>query len=134
MNRGLGPTLYYSMPSFVGLTDRDDGTVWYLSHRVDDQRFSITTATAAPKHMLGARVYAANDGPLVSWKKGGPLLRLLVRGGRIGYELVAPVRGIKDIDPAPITTRRGNGPLIMAVKQLTWQKEGDVIGYEVMRE
>jgi hypothetical protein len=121
-------------PRFVVLTDRDDGTLWVLSHdttgnyvAINDRGLlrvgDITTA------YTDVTVYGPYDGPYLP---GHPELRLLVRGGYLGFEKVTPAQ----VQQARILTRRGvSGTLREIVAPVGYTKfdapgNAGIIGWE----
>lgn len=131
----LGMATPRGLPMWVSMVDRADGTVWYLTHRVSDQRFGITDSPPPPKQRLSVRAHGAYDGPYleVAGRKG-LVLRLLIRNGRFGYEVVTPTRALVDLASPLVTTRRGNGLLTLAVQQAVFREAGDRLGYRVERD
>lgn len=83
--RGLGPIHIPPLPNAVVLTDRTDGTRWFLSHN-DDARMLFTDVV--PTGFLGKQIveYPADEGPIVDIDNES--IRMLARGGRLGYEKV----------------------------------------------
>jgi hypothetical protein len=115
------------LPPFFILKDRDDDTPWVLSFRQEDERFAIVD-TPLSWNMKGAtRTYEAFAGPLMDFN---PAVRLLIRGGRLGYEYAEP-EGFIDQDTSPIVSRKGVYAFILVLQQGTWLIEGDTIGYRV---
>ena len=74
-------------PITFGLTDRATGTVYYIVAK--DGNLALS---AKPQRRAHTLVFPAKKGPLL----GATNVRLLVRDGRLGYEVVAP-------DPHPST-------------------------------
>lgn len=82
------------IPKPIILTDRADGTLWWLS---------FSTASPGPDGLgyvsLNSQIptdpnriiYDVNEGPIVG---SNPRIRLIVRGGYLGYELFPAQRGI----------------------------------------
>ena len=122
------------LPPFVILEDRADGTLWILSHRESDDRFKITSQDVAiPAHLRAQyRVYGPLEGPILEW--GGGLIRLLIRGGRIGYEVLLPVQGQRDKDFPPVYTRDSYENHSLVLSQGDYLYEGDRFGYSTVDE
>jgi len=111
-------------PVLIGLTDRDDGTVWYLSTETVDDEIYISIDTERPfsnptKHVI----YEAHAGPIVN---GLRPLRLLVRGGYLGFEIVdRPI----DIDTPRIYAHIGPPAGRSEIIPAGWSMPEDTIGY-----
>lgn len=81
------------LPYGFVLTDRADGTLWFLSHTVADPGpdgngyITITDTIPEATPDMDLKVFPAEDGPIVD---SDPLFRMLIRGGRLGMELVEP--------------------------------------------
>jgi len=107
----LGNPLLVRFQATFGLTDRADGTVYYLKVQDSpDQRLMLDTE----KHMQGkviAHVYSAFGGPQLPRSN----VRLLVRSGRLGYEVVSddPPAEYAPVRPHDKTTLRINYELIL---------------------
>lgn len=80
----LGAMIVPTLTEFMVLTDRDDGTLWLLTHALIEDRdyFAITDQWKARKQPV--RIYGPYEGPYLPEH---PELRFFVRGGRIGYEV-----------------------------------------------
>lgn len=117
------------LPPAFTMEDRDDGTIWLLTHRREDERWAITD-DPIPGNLRGfVSHYAAFLGPVVG---ENPTVRLLIRGGRMGYE-VDPLEGaVRDRDQAQVTTRRGRARFSLGIDIDGWTKEGDTLGYNVI--
>lgn len=129
----MGKITIPSLPQGIAFTDRDDGTVWLLTHDTDaespDDAGHIAINDTIPRHM-NYRLYSAYDGPVFGAVP--QLLRLLVRGGRLGYEPVDFGFATTDIDRAPIMTRNNEdrrhfGEIIVPT---TWLRPDDVLGWQ----
>lgn len=80
----MGGTFLPVFTQFMILTDREDGTLWLLTHYVTEagrDYFAITDEWNARKQPLVE--YGPYDGPYLP---NHPHLRFFIRGGRIGYE------------------------------------------------
>lgn len=115
-----------NLPNFFAMTDREDGNVWYLTHDADDERFAINDSLPAGRLKGAIQRYEPYHGPIIA---ENPRLRLLIRNGRIGYEVEVLPQGVSDRDQARITTRRGVSDFRLEVHRSTWQTPGDVLGY-----
>lgn len=112
------------LPQFVVFTDRDDGTEWVLSFAaVDGVTYISINDQALERNNLPDRVDAHYVG-----KEGVPIgegLRLFVRGGRLGYEMVQYVAR------RPVWARKGVKreayPIIIPSSYRTF---GDVLGWD----
>jgi len=90
------------LPQYCIFTDRDDGTLWYISHSSDGLTIALNDATIG---VVPKRIFAAND---EAYLASDPRMRIFVRGGRIGYELRAMPQGEQDNDQMRIISRRAN--------------------------
>lgn len=108
------------------LTDRDDGTLWLLSHNADFDHVAITDSfTAEPGRDL---VWGPIDGPWV-YLTGTPL-RLFVRGQRLGYERVEDPALSTQSQARILTNRAGETTYIEIVVPSTWRTFPDPLGAE----
>ena len=117
------------LPPAFTLEDREDGAVWLLMHRRDDERWGISDEPVG--HNLRGFVshYAAFLGPVVGQN---PTVRLLIRGGRLGYE-VDPLQGaVTDRDQAQVSTRLGRERFSLGIDIDGWANPGDTLGYNVI--
>ena len=71
------------LPPFLALTDRADGTVWYVTHRQSDDRWAITDTPPPPYLRSAVELHEAYGEPFLDTAEG---VRFFVRSGRIGYE------------------------------------------------
>jgi len=117
------------LPQIITIEDRADGTIWQLTHRASDNRVAIRDDVVPI--MLRGQVthYSAYDGPVLG---GKPKIRLLIRGGRIGYEVIDLGQGVTDRDNARILTRRSFANFALEILPLTWVSDGDRIGYSTV--
>lgn len=92
------------LPQFTVFVDRDDGTEWVLSHAIDPDvgyvRVTLNDeglqrGTLRPR--VDAIFYPADEGANM-----GQGIRVFVRGGRLGYEVVG-----YEAKDKPINTRTG---------------------------
>ena len=83
-------------------TDRDDGTLWYLSHSSDGLTLLLNDGTISVPFK---RVFAAFDEPFAM---DNPRMRIFVRDGRLGYELRALPQSERDNDTMRLLSRRAN--------------------------
>lgn len=95
------------LPSGIILTDREDGTLWLLSHTLTspgpDGNGYITIRTPMA-NIPGAVVYEAGSEPYLD---NNANYRIIVRGGYLGVEYIPLPSHIADQDNAPIYTRSG---------------------------
>lgn len=76
----MGPVAVRPLAAYTILTDRADGTLWVLQHDATLEHVVLSDDTAEALARSDKYVYAARSGPVVGTS------RLLVRGGRLGYE------------------------------------------------
>jgi hypothetical protein len=69
------------LPDGVVLTDRDDGTLWLVSHDMTVPDAMVTITDTWPTR-LKVSIYPANEGPYI-----GPNAMLFVRGGLLGIDI-----------------------------------------------
>lgn len=125
----FGPMQIPLLQTYFAMEDREDGTIWYLSHRSADDRVRITDE--APTRMMLGDVYQFGpyDGPWL----GEPALRLFVRDGHIGYDIPDLGQGITDLSSSRITTRNGWQRYCLGLRQPEeWSAPGDTLGYELL--
>lgn len=119
------------LPRGIVFTDRDDGTLWLLGHTTDPagpDGYGYVTLNDTFSARENARVYDAYDGPLLG---KNPLIRLLVRGGQLGYEMVDMGVGTHDIDQARVLSRNGNrGDFSDIIVPTSWQRFDDTLAWE----
>ncbi len=102
------------LPPFIVLTDRDDGTLWVLSHdstgeyvAINDEGLLVNSAVSLTKKFPDYVVYPPFDGPVIADPPTNPYAqanrqkRLLVRGGYLGYEDIEP-----EVEQGRVMTRR----------------------------
>lgn len=96
------------LPQYMVLIDRDDDTRWMLTHTLTPATsdgfgyFSITTPV--PRNVYDYMTFGKYDGPILSTQ---PTVKLLVRGGYLGYEQETLPISITDRDNPRILSRRG---------------------------
>lgn len=78
----VGQVVIPSFPPGAILTDRDDGVQWTLIHDSTVAFCGIRNSTV--NDLKKYRIYSANHGPVFPTE---PKIRLLVRGGILGYEV-----------------------------------------------
>ena len=104
----LGRIRIPPLPVNIILTDRDDGTLWWLIHVTDPagpDGYGYVAIESTIPTLTDKRIYAANEGPILPTE---PRARLIIRGGYLGYEFETTLdTGITDRDQAPIHTRNG---------------------------
>lgn len=98
------------LPQYIVMTDRADGTRWLLTYNLSegpdgDGRISITDMLPSTPDVL---LFGPYDGPYLDGtdQQGRPIIRLLIRSGRLGYEQVM-IQGITSIANVRILTRLG---------------------------
>ena len=89
------------LPGYIVMEDRDDGTEWYLSHNAARTRFAINDAAPNPKEPV--RRYGPYAGPYIARY---PKIKLLIRGGRLGYEVEELPPWLRDRDNGLVASRR----------------------------
>ena len=90
------------LPQYTIFTDRADGTLWYISHNSDGTRLAINDGTIS---VPLKRVFNAFDEP---YAKNNPRMRVFIRGGRLGYEIIELPQGQQDRDTMRLISRRAN--------------------------
>lgn len=115
-------------PYIVAMVDRADGTVWYLTHLRAENRF-VLTDVPPPKKGLQAQIvrFGSRDGPYIPLP-GGVSARLLVRGGRLGYEVVSSVHS----NPAPATRDKWARYSLRLRVPSVWPAYHRTLGYDVL--
>lgn len=111
-----------SWPPIMVLTDRDDGKLWRLSLVNAEERFAINDVPASRKQTGHTITYGPYAGPVLGTN---PRLRLLIRGGRFGYEVAELGQGETDKDNARVFAYNGGGSLLFEVLPLQWQRPND---------
>jgi hypothetical protein len=126
--RQMGP-ITPPNPLIIQLTDRQDGTIWTLSHRASDERIAIND-DPIPRFYRGFIVrYDALDGPRLP---EFPYLRFFVRGGRLGVEEMPDLPGFYVQNQPPILTRKGFEQYSLRVSAGLWPRgmPGWVLEYD----
>lgn len=122
----IGTTRLPLLPSFCRIVDRQDGTVWHLTHDQSEGRVGIDDTPLTGRDLQDSHLYGPLDGPYTI-ARGYDGLRWFIRGGRLGYEVVP---GIADAQSAPPLSREGlSGYFTQLVVPTSWGKEGDELGY-----
>lgn len=98
------------LPPVLQMEDRDDGTLWTCLLRLSDNRWSISDAVLGPFLRGQAKRYGPYDGPRLP---DHPEARMLIRGGRIGFEFDALPVYIEDIEFGRLYARRGNNNAVL---------------------
>lgn len=88
----LGTNRVPALPQNIIMTDRDNGTLWFLTYSLTPEtgdglgRIMITDVLPSQDRTI----YGPYDGPYVSLhsERIRPVIRLFVRGGFLGYEVV----------------------------------------------
>lgn len=112
-------------PPFVGMTDRADGTVWWMIHKQAENRWGITDVVPGPgRWATNKKIFPAFEGPLLTTRTH--CLRMLLRNRRLGYEL-AEMRG----DNPPVRTRIVNFQYFLKLHDKEFEQFGDTLSYLV---
>lgn len=98
----IGRFIVPAQPGGIGLTDREDGQVYVLSSLGD-----YVWVRPRPRLYRGP-VFDAWRGP--EMRVGRDRLRLLLRGARLGYEVVPPVTGVVQSRTGRVMTKRFGRP------------------------
>jgi len=129
MGYNMGRQIWPPRPPLIILTDRDDGTLWHLTQNNKDgldDGYYVAINTVQPTIQATKTItYPADAGPFVNARQG---LRLLVRGGYLGYEQVAPEERT-DIDTHLVYTHTGLAVARCQLLPLGWASRPDTIGY-----
>lgn len=128
----LGPTRIPPVQSFFAMVDRGTGTLWYLSHRSTDNRISINDTFPSAFQALDLFQYGAYDGPYIPSPRRDAILRLFVRDGRLGYEVVDLGHAVVDVDAAPVRSRKNFQLYALEVYHGNWEFDGDEIGWRLV--
>lgn len=139
-----------ALPEFKVLTDRDDGTLWVLSHditgeyiAINDEGLLINSAISSIRKRTEYHIYGPFDGPIVPDRPSNPYgqaaaqKRLLVRGGYLGYEATEP-----EVEQSRVMTRRKVSRILREIiVPTTWRtfadlngilpSDEDVLGWEI---
>lgn len=103
--RGLGVFTYPFLPQGIILIDRDDGTPWLITHNTveasPDNLGHVAITDVIPRN-VAATTYIVGEEPLMGEQ---PTVRLIIRGGRLGYETATLPFPTTDLDRAPMYTR-----------------------------
>ena len=121
------------LPQGIVLTDRDDGTLWLLTHNLTeasaDDTGHIAITDTIPSN-INYRTYSADSGPVFG---SNPTIRLILRGGNLGYETYSLSGYTTDIDQPPVQTRRGNQHWTNEIIIPTsWQRFPNMLGWTPM--
>lgn len=113
------------LPKFIVFEDRDDGTLWLLTHSEDGSRIALTDDFSTLKQDY--TVIRDGDGyPLTDQ----PNFRVFVRGGRLGYEENPSF----SVSGSPIYTRRKmNRFAVLIHSPSSIFHAGDRLAYQVLR-
>lgn len=126
------------LPEFMVLTDRDDGTLWVLSHDITGEYIAINDegllknpAVSSTIRRTEFHVYGPFDGPIVPDRPTNPYgqaeaqKRLLVRGGYLGYEATEP-----ECEQGRVMTRRLVSRILREIiVPTTWRTFADENGH-----
>jgi hypothetical protein len=112
--------------SFYQLVDREDGTVWTLSHDEEDERIGINDASVGRRQTGYIQRFDAFSGPII--EMNGLRCRLLIRDGRLGYEVLTDAE-FGDVSPPP-TSRVGQSRFTCIVYiPSDFDEPGEVFGW-----
>lgn len=92
------------LPNFVVIEDRADGTLWYLSIVEDHGLPHVSINDASVHPMVPKHIYRAFDEPFIS---GDPRVRMIIRDGLIGMEVLTPPKGTSQQSSPPTHARKG---------------------------
>lgn len=130
----LGPVRIPPLPPFIFMTDREDGTIWQLSHDTDDDHVGIDDSGIGTK--VHYELYGPYDGP---WIYADPPIRMLIRDGRLGYDIPDATDLAVKYSNGAIMTREGNTAASFEIKlpsedttglRAPWRAPGDVLAFE----
>ncbi len=108
----------------IALTDRDDASVWFLEN---DDAGHVTMTNPVPAGFVG-ETFAAYDGPMLRTPTG--VVRILVRGARLGCEIVAGAPdGRRIYAPEAVNALIGTDTIYEIVVPAGYVV-GGVLGYE----
>jgi len=125
---GLGNVELLARPQIIVMVDRADGTEWQLTHRQSDNRWALRD-DPVPHGLRGqVRRFEAFDGPRLG---AHPEVRLLIRDGRLGYEIAPLGQGVRDLDTHRVCTRRGLAAYSLEVIPAGWSGARDTLGWIV---
>lgn len=121
-----------SLPQQIILTDRDDGTLWLLSHSfVDDPGDGFGRISINDEFSTGFgdyEVFGPYEGPVIPGPEND--IVLLVRGGYLGYELRYSGRANAADRNLRVLTRRGTYHEANEINTpSTWKDTPDVLGW-----
>lgn len=108
------------------LTDRADGVEYALIHDSTGGFIGLDNA-ASRVDVPSAVVFPAEQGPVLS---ADPTVRLLVRGGALGYEKLPLPTGVTDLDGSRVLSRRDNQSTILEIRQAAGWVDGDALIWE----
>lgn len=133
-------------PSFIVLEDRDDGTLWVLTHdetgeyvAINDEGLLVNPSVSSVVKFPDFVIYPAPSGPIIPDTPSNPIgqaasqKRFFVRGGRIGYEDVAD-----EVEQGRVMTRRRMSRILrQIIVPDSWRafesgaqtRDDDVLGY-----
>lgn len=126
----LGRIRIPPLPKWIALTDRADGTVWYLEFKTTQDGLGyIGINTQQPRPDRDWVIFGPYDGPVITGDDTHPDLRLLVRGGDLGYEIDHDQGHAND---ARIMARQGvSSNLGEIYRPTSWKDDGanDTLAY-----
>lgn len=119
------------LPQMIIMRDRADNTRWLLSHNTTESSpdglgyISITNSFQDNGDIVEFGPY---EGPIVNSVVND--LKLLIRGGYLGYEYEPPPRYVGDRRQARVLTRRGVARVTREIiVPIGWNASPDVLGW-----
>lgn len=130
----LGPIIIPFRSQYIVMVDRADGREWLLVHNLTvappDGHIAITDVL--PSSRAEITRFGPYDGPYVQPRTNAQedrVIRLLIRSGFLGYEMVEQ-QGITGQAQARVLTRRDNSRTRREVLVPTaWATPGDVLSW-----
>lgn len=123
-----GPIRIPPLPQFSVFEDRDDGTEWVLSFSLEEADGNTLHISINDEGLLRGTLPPRVDYHFYPAEEGcnlGNGVRLFVRGGRIGYEMID--YEAQDHDPtARVGVRKETHQVVIPT---TWTRFPDVLGW-----
>lgn len=111
------------LPAIIQFTDRDDGKIWTLTHNEEEQRIGLTDDPPSGWIAGFVRRFDAYAEPSLP---GLPHVRIFVRGGRLGYEVL----NSRASNAGRLMSRRGLEKFALELFDAGWRYPGDVLGWK----
>lgn len=130
----MGQIVIPPQPTYIIMTDREDGTLWHLTHNTTvfstdgNGYISITDSIPTTPDKF---VYGPYDGPYVQERNNlqeHTIVRLLIRNGFLGYEMFEQVP-VQSIDTKSVITRRTANIHRQILRPTFWIKRGDTLSW-----